>query len=147
MKHSLFGLCLLSLGCVGAPADPVKGYEAVWRANCDAVVECVETSPEEDWDWIQQRADECAVAGATDEAWGTALRDAVEAGRIVYDQDMATQCLKFYRKIDCIFMWDEKVSDTCAEYLAGQVECAAECSINEECTSGVCRGNLCDCSE
>ena len=146
MKHWLIGLCILGLGC-GAPADPVKAYEAIWRANCDAVVECVETSPEEDWAWIQQRADECAVAGETDEVWGNAVRESVEAGRIAYDQDLATQCLKFYRDIDCIFMWDETVSDACAQYLTGQLECAAECSIHEECASGVCRGNLCDCSE
>jgi len=145
MKRGWIGLSLVTLSC-GAPSDPVKGYEAVWRANCKAVVECVDQSAEEDWDWIQQRADECAVAGETDEKWGNAVRLAVKEGRIVYDQDMATECLKFYRKIDCIFMWDEAVAGSCAEYLAGQVECEASCSIHDECSSGVCRGNLCDCS-
>lgn len=144
MTRVLFFLISVALGC-GAPADPVKGYEAVWRANCDAVVECVEQAPEEDWDWIQERADSCAVSGETDPVWADTVRAGVEEGRIQYDQDLATECLKAYRKIDCIFMWDSPVNDSCDTYLTGQVECDAACSIHEECSTGVCQGGLCDC--
>jgi hypothetical protein len=145
MKRAYLCLSVGVMAC-GAPSDPVGAVEAVWRANCKAVVDCVEEAPEEDWEWIQERADECAVSGEMDEGWGDLVRVAVEAGRIVYDRDLATQCLKFYRNNDCIFIWDEGVSDSCGLYLVGQMACDDSCSLNEECASGVCRGQLCDCS-
>jgi hypothetical protein len=139
-------MCVTLLVACGAPADPVKGYEAVWRANCEAIVECVEQAPEEDFEWIEQRAQDCATTGELDAQWAASVRLGVDEGRITYDQDLATECLKSYRKIDCIFMWDDPVSTYCDDYLQGQLECDAMCSIHEECSSGVCRGNTCDCS-
>ena len=131
MTRWLLLFCLVPVAC-GAPADPVKGYQKIWRANCDAVAECVEQAPEEDWDWIQTRADECAVAGEVDEAWAESVRTAVDEGRIIYDRDLAKDCLKAYKDIDCTTMWDESMLDACAKYLAGQLQCDETCSIHEE---------------
>ena len=136
---------LTALAC-GAPSDPVKGFQAVWRANCDAIVTCVDQAPEEDWDWIQIRADECVDGGGVDPQWAESIRLGVDEGRILYNRDAAKSCLQFYKEAECATIWDEPVSSDCGSYLLGTLACDSNCSVNEECESGVCRGMQCDCS-
>ena len=145
MQRFVFcGVCLW-IGC-GVPTDPVNGYVQIWKSNCSAVERCEAQAPEEDWAWANERLNDCAQAPELDETWAVALIDAVDMGRLTYDRSAAKQCIKDNKAVSCDSFWGAPSEYTCDRVFVGQVECGGECVIHQECNSGVCRGNLCDCS-
>ena len=142
-RFVIWGVCLW-VGC-GVSTDPVKGYTQIWESNCDAVSRCEAQAPEEDWAWADQRLTECMAAPQIDEIWASTLRDAVDTGRVFYDRSIAKQCIKENKSILCDSFWETQDEYSCNDVLVGQVGCGEACTIHQECGSGVCRGNLCDC--
>lgn len=143
-RFILAGVCGL-IGC-GVPADPVKGYTSIWESNCDAVERCASQAPEDDWAWADERLSVCSSVMAADENWSMMFREAVELGRVVYDRSSAKQCIKENKTMSCSEFWNATEGGGCGDVFVGQLDCSEECSIHQECASGVCRGNLCDCS-
>lgn len=81
-------------------------------------------------------------AEATERIRPDDVRKAVAAGRIVYDADLARQCIDGIQNTACLQNdISDQVQATCYAALKGTVQKGAECSFLFECAAGLCGGS------
>lgn len=71
------------------------------------------------------------------------LQEAVDAGRLIFHEDKAAECLNHLESVDCsagVFPEGEDEIPACDETTEGLVEPGDACAMNDECKSGRCAG-------
>ncbi|MGZ3457001.1 MAG: hypothetical protein ACXU86_00690 [Archangium sp.] len=105
------------------------------QALCTREQQCLQLAP---YLIDQCKANAATLIGTTD------VKKAVDAGRLVYDQDKARQCIDGIAATRCaqvlqdFIMLNDDVQASCYAALQGTVQKSGTCSFSFECASGSC---------
>lgn len=130
---------------VEVDAEKIEGLVAHGPSVvCEAIFECC-TEMEVIKGWMAEFLDEAACLEKLDDYLSLSqtplLVGAIERGRVVYDEQRATDCLQAWDELSCDDV-DPTASyqDCVRESVEGVVEEGEACDLDLECASGVCVG-------
>lgn len=156
IRNILSLLAILStpaLAACGGGGDGGNPYEDVAEGNAQAVREqcskfheCRATypaAPEMFEFFFGTSADACIEAGLPDPAYDQAMREAVDAGRVIYDPEAAEACVEMFIAPTCDTFWNTDFPDVCLTVIRGTIADGGACTIADECVNRSCVNSVC----
>lgn len=137
-------LALAAAACGGSDdaltaSDFIADYSG---GVCAKAFECMSTFPGTPAQFSATfGASEAACPTALNFISGADLQASVDAGRVTYDEGMASQCVSAVAAFACADFWTASAAPAaCTGTLMGTVAVGGTCTLGIDCTSGVCDG-------
>ena len=129
MSRALVRLSLLLLVAACDRSLAHDQFDAALRdAHCQRQVRCGE----------EPDLAACLAARPPRPDRAAALDDALAAGRLDFDADLARACLDRLRAASCLPHLADAALDACADAFLGALADGRPCALDEECASGLC---------
>lgn len=134
----------------GAFDDPIAGNQQNIEDSCNKAFECMDTFPADfpvPFEFLfGNSAAECVDALLPPPEVEQAVRDAIDAGRTIYDPDAARQCNDAMLATACDEFWTAEEPAVCDQIVMGTLANGEACVIGVECVTQFC-GNQGVCED